>query len=567
MNPFTHADTIQASNATAEAFNDRPHLPLTRTSFIEADAIGGSYVSPDDSLSTISPKENIMTNMHTGTIFDEVYDTEILGGDEAHEVSVEATSIAESEGELALVGRPVVEFSSPETVEAEDALASRAAKRIKNAEKLADETGEVRIGDEVEELSDRTYATIDALAGFHASDDVLETIENETNFGLTVLDKADADSFLTLTMGDSSCLELTLRNANGWKLLAFAKRLHDFSSYDLKAHPEMQFVADSLTSTGRLLDSQGFEAIVWEDIHNSAFIRHCVNVAQALKFDLYFDKRAQKQCNRLTVKRAPGVTNKVIIAGSLNPDKTPEVVLEAAVRLTGVYAYEAPIAAPSEAKIEVKAVAVVQPVKVAPSVAAKPANQVKAVKKARPAKTDTVVKLVEQADGTRFTAGDEVTTKVVRFAKFGVIVQDALGNEGFLGFREKDAAKKGGVDHDRLVVKVGDEIKVKVVSVGENGFAKVTLLFVVDPSSHYLSCLPVDDVQLGVVMRRRSEHCFYVLLGGPIDGILAVRDIPNLSEVKDKLRADTRLTVRITSVNPEKRNFHVVIESFGGSTN
>jgi hypothetical protein len=603
MNPFNHADTIQASNATAEAFSDR-HYSSTTHSTIPAEEIGRSYVSPDNSLTT-SPKENIMT---TCQLFDESDTSEILGADEAHELALEATSVLSDESEFALVGRPVFETpSTPATIEAEDELASRAAKRIKNAEKLAEETGEVRIGDE-DELSDLNFGVLDALAGSHASEDVLATIEDEANLGLSILDKADADSYLSLTLGDSSCFEITLHNANGWKLLAFSKALHDFSAYDLQAQPEMQFVAASLNSTGRLLDSHGFEAIVWEDIHNSAFIRHCVNVAQALKFNLYFDKRAQKQCNRLTVKRAPGVSNKVIIAASIIADITPEVVQEAAVQLTGVYAYEAPAAALSAAKTDVKPVEVVQPaktapVKVAPPAAVKPAQQAKAVKKVQPTKKEKKG-AVRSDDGTErvnvmllpdmhvpghgrpllasvprdslmtgnhepervlglrpmLVVGDEVTMKVVRFAKFGVIVQDALGNEGFLGFREKGGS--AGVRHDRLVVKVDDEVKVKVVTVAGNGFAKTTLLCVVDPISHYLSCLPIGDVQLGIVQRRRSEHCFYVLLGGPIDGILAVREIPNLAEVKDKLRADTRLNVRITSVNAEKRNFHIVIESF-----
>jgi hypothetical protein len=606
MNPFNHADTIQASNATAEAFTDRHHSCVTHST-IPAEEIGRSYVSPDNSLTT-SPKETIMTTMYTGHVFDTSDASEILEQDEAREVAFEATSNTDTDSEFALVGRPVFAVSpTPASIDAENELASRAAKRIKNAEKLADETGDVRIGDE-DELSDLGFGTLDALAGYHASEDVLETIEGETNLGLSVLERTDADSFLTLTLDDSSCLEITLHNANGWKLLAFSKAVHDFSGYDLQAQPEMQFVADSLNSTGRLLDSQGFEAIVWEDIHNGAFIRHCVNVAQALKFDLYFDKRAQKQCNRLTVKRAPGVSNKVIIAGSLIADVTPEVVLEAAVRLTGVYAYETPAAAPSAAKTDVKAVEVVQPakttpVKVAPPAAAKPAQQAKAAKKVQP-RTKGKTGAVRSDDGTErvnvmilpdmhvpghgrpliasvprdslmtgnhepervlglrpmLAASDEVTMKVVRFAKFGVIVQDVLGNEGFLGFREK--GDSAGVRHDRLVVKVDDEVKVRVVSVDKNGFAKTTLLCVVDSISHYLSCLPIGDVQLGVVMRRRSEHCFYVTLGGAIDGILAVRDIPNLAEVKDKLRADTRLNVRITSVNAEKRNFHIVIESF-----
>jgi predicted RNA-binding protein with RPS1 domain len=427
-------------------------------------------------------------------------------------------------------------------------------------------------------------------------------------------------------MGEASCLELTLHNANSWELRAFAKRLRDFKAYDLQAHPEMQFVADSLTSTGRLLDSQGFEAIVWEDIHNSAFIRHCVNVAEAMGYNLYFDKRAQKQCNRLTVKRAPGVSNKVIIAGTLIADQTPEVILEAALRLTGVYAYEAPAAAPSAVKTEVKAVEVTHPAKTA----AVKVDQPAATKPAHPAKGKKTKSMkeslgeIKRADSFRLTPaqyfpesgkaeiaeheagavvvilpdlhvqtrgkrvpkqpkpavtsvpvkptrpllseGQEVLTKVVRFAKFGVIVQDALGNEGFLSFREKGAANKGGVEHDRLVVKIDDKVKVKVVTVADHGFAKVTLLNVVDSINHYLSCLRIGDVQNGLVSRR-SEHCFYVRLGGGIVGILAVRDIPNLAEVKDKLRTDTRLNVRITSVNAEKRNFHVVIESFPGSTN
>ncbi|MGC5189172.1 hypothetical protein ACPXBB_26615, partial [Escherichia coli] len=67
--------------------------------------------------------------------------------------------------------------------------------------------------------------------------------------------------------------------------------------------------------------------------------------------------------------------------------------------------------------------------------------------------------MAQKKPARQFLAVDEeVTMKVVRFAKYGVILQDALGNEGFLGNVGK--VNGGSTKHYRLVVKIGDEVKV-----------------------------------------------------------------------------------------------------------
>ena len=621
MNPCIHNDTILASNAQAEANTTDTTRNQSRFSSISRESLPKGYVDPNvltdatadqDESTTESPRNTTMTHTIETLIADaiinhntysdeEVNEYEILNQqDETADIALEATSSVITDSEFALVGRRIADIDLitfdaqiaagkmfDEEIEADNA--ARSSKRIKRAEKLADETGEVRITDEVIELGSLSFAPLNQLASHDAPEDVLEALELEENLGFTLLEANTSKMFLALTFDDSSCPTLAINNANGWKILDFVKAINDFSGYDLEAQPDMKAVSENIHSTGRLLDSQGFEAIVWEDAHVSAFIRHCVNVAQKLKQDLFFDKRAQKQCNRLSVKRQPGVSNRVVVAASLPVDKAREEIQESQVRLTGVYNYEGPVAKAVESpvvKTEVSVAPVAtqkqqpqQPKKVkeAPQpnaqvtqVAQAPVasdldsnGMVRRVKVAKANKpTRPQVQKAPEPTHPRLNVGDELTVKVVRFADYGAIVKDIFGNEGFLPFREKNVSGKGGVDHGRLLVNLDDEVSVKVLSVASNGFAKVTLRFIADAVNHYLSCLPVGEVQLGLVQRRRSEHAFYITLGGAIDGILAVRDIPNLQEVKHKLRPETRVSVRITSVNTTKRNFHVSIESF-----
>ena len=156
--------------------------------------------------------------------------------------------------------------------------------------------------------------------------------------------------------------------------------------------------------------------------------------------------------------------------------------------------------------------------------------------------------------------GDIVEGKVMRFTGYGAFV-DIGGVDGLLHISE---ISWGKLKHPEEVLKIGDIINVKILSLNEEK-GKISLgLKQTQPEPWTLvgDKYQVGDVLEGKVVQIKEYGAFVELEAG-LDGLVHISEIANkrVENVFDELKVGETVNVKIMEIDPDKRRISLSIKA------
>ena len=156
--------------------------------------------------------------------------------------------------------------------------------------------------------------------------------------------------------------------------------------------------------------------------------------------------------------------------------------------------------------------------------------------------------------------GDVVEGKVMRFTDYGAFV-DIGGVDGLLHISE---ISWGKLKHPEEVLKIGDIINVKILSLNEEK-GKISLgLKQTQPEPWTLvgDKYNVGDVLEGKVVQIKEYGAFVELEAG-LDGLVHISEIANkrVENVFDELKVGETVNVKIMEIDPDKRRISLSIKA------
>jgi len=156
--------------------------------------------------------------------------------------------------------------------------------------------------------------------------------------------------------------------------------------------------------------------------------------------------------------------------------------------------------------------------------------------------------------------GDIVEGKVMRFTDYGAFV-DIGGVDGLLHISE---ISWGKLKHPEEVLKIGDIINVKILSLNEDK-GKISLgLKQTQPEPWTLvgDKYQVGDVLEGKVVQIKEYGAFVELEAG-LDGLVHISEIANkrVENVFDELKVGETVNVKIMEIDPDKRRISLSIKA------
>ena len=161
---------------------------------------------------------------------------------------------------------------------------------------------------------------------------------------------------------------------------------------------------------------------------------------------------------------------------------------------------------------------------------------------------------------SNLNVGDIVEGKVMRFTDYGAFV-DIGGVDGLLHISE---ISWGKLKHPEEVLKIGDIINVKILSLNEEK-GKISLGLKQtqpEPSSLVGDKYQVGDVLDGKVVQTKEYGAFVELEAG-LDGLVHISEIANkrVENVSDELKVGETVKVKIMEIDPEKRRISLSIKA------
>ena len=161
---------------------------------------------------------------------------------------------------------------------------------------------------------------------------------------------------------------------------------------------------------------------------------------------------------------------------------------------------------------------------------------------------------------SNLNVGDVVEGKVMRFTDYGAFV-DIGGVDGLLHISE---ISWGKLKHPEEVLKIGDIINVKILSLNEEK-GKISLgLKQTQPEPWTLvgDKYQVGDVLDGKVVQTK-EYGAFVELEARLDGLVHISEIANkrVENVNDELKVGETVKVKIMEIDPEKRRISLSIKA------
>lgn len=158
------------------------------------------------------------------------------------------------------------------------------------------------------------------------------------------------------------------------------------------------------------------------------------------------------------------------------------------------------------------------------------------------------------------SVGDVVEGKVMRFTDYGAFV-DIGGVDGLLHISE---ISWGKLKHPEEILKIGDIINVKILSLNEDK-GKISLgLKQTQPEPWSLvgDKYQVGDVLEGKVVQIKEYGAFVELEAG-LDGLVHISEIANkrVENVFDELKIGETVNVRIMEIDPDKRRISLSIKA------
>ena len=161
---------------------------------------------------------------------------------------------------------------------------------------------------------------------------------------------------------------------------------------------------------------------------------------------------------------------------------------------------------------------------------------------------------------SNLNVGDIVEGKVMRFTDYGAFV-DIGGVDGLLHISE---ISWGKLKHPEEVLKIGDIINVKILSLNEEK-GKISLgLKQTQPEPWSLvgDKYQVGDVLDGKVVQTKEYGAFVELEAG-LDGLVHISEIANkrVENVSDELKVGETVKVKIMEIDPEKRRISLSIKA------
>ena len=158
------------------------------------------------------------------------------------------------------------------------------------------------------------------------------------------------------------------------------------------------------------------------------------------------------------------------------------------------------------------------------------------------------------------SVGDVVEGKVMRFTDYGAFV-DIGGVDGLLHISE---ISWGKLKHPEEILKIGDIINVKILSLNEEK-GKISLgLKQTQPEPWSLvgDKYKVGDVLEGKVVQIKEYGAFVELEAG-LDGLVHISEIANkrVENVFDELKIGETVSVRIMEIDPDKRRISLSIKA------
>ncbi len=161
---------------------------------------------------------------------------------------------------------------------------------------------------------------------------------------------------------------------------------------------------------------------------------------------------------------------------------------------------------------------------------------------------------------SNLNVGDVVEGKVMRFTDYGAFV-DIGGVDGLLHISE---ISWGKLKHPEEVLKIGDIINVKILSLNEEK-GKISLgLKQTQPEPWTLvgDKYQVGDVLDGKVVQTKEYGAFVELEAG-LDGLVHISEIANkrVENVSDELKVGETVKVKIMEIDPEKRRISLSIKA------
>ena len=161
---------------------------------------------------------------------------------------------------------------------------------------------------------------------------------------------------------------------------------------------------------------------------------------------------------------------------------------------------------------------------------------------------------------TNLNVGDVVEGKVMRFTDYGAFV-DIGGVDGLLHISE---ISWGKLKHPEEVLKIGDIINVKILSLNEEK-GKISLgLKQTQPEPWSLvgDKYNVGDVISGKIVQIKEYGAFVELEAG-LDGLVHISEIANkrVENVFDELKVGQEVEVKIMEIEPEKKRISLSIKA------
>jgi 4-hydroxy-3-methylbut-2-enyl diphosphate reductase len=161
---------------------------------------------------------------------------------------------------------------------------------------------------------------------------------------------------------------------------------------------------------------------------------------------------------------------------------------------------------------------------------------------------------------SNLSVGDVVEGKVMRFTDYGAFV-DIGGVDGLLHISE---ISWGKLKHPEEILKIGDIINVKILSLNEEK-GKISLgLKQTQPEPWTLvgDKYKVGDVLEGKVVQIKEYGAFVELEAG-LDGLVHISEIANkrVENVFDELKIGETVNVRIMEIDPDKRRISLSIKA------
>ncbi|MBQ6389248.1 MAG: bifunctional 4-hydroxy-3-methylbut-2-enyl diphosphate reductase/30S ribosomal protein S1 [Mogibacterium sp.] len=161
---------------------------------------------------------------------------------------------------------------------------------------------------------------------------------------------------------------------------------------------------------------------------------------------------------------------------------------------------------------------------------------------------------------SNLNVGDVVEGKVMRFTDYGAFV-DIGGVDGLLHISE---ISWGKLKHPEEVLKIGDIINVKILSLNEEK-GKISLgLKQTQPEPWTLvgEKYQVGDVLDGKVVQTKEYGAFVELEAG-LDGLVHISEIANkrVENVADELKVGETVKVKIMEIDPDKRRISLSIKA------